>query len=559
MCNLRGEVVAGGAVARAAILLLILLPYALIAQHIFSASAPAEVEAEPQPVPKPPEGRTLFVSKAGPYYNISAAVKDARPGDRILIAQGVYRESVFIDKPWLTILGEDRESVILDGGGQLANGITAVNAYGITIGNLTVRNYAGTGVMIVRSDRWEMSNITSLNNRIYGLYAIASREGRMANDIARGSGDSGFYIGEVSNCNCVIERSLASGNTLGYSGTRAGGVIIRYSTFVNNSVGIGPNTLLPDIASLLLGRWRLPLYAYNHTIEGNYIAYNNNRTVKGVGISETYGVPIGTGIMLVGAFGNVIRNNTLVGHEKWAIAEWFFFYPPTGNVFLANRFAANGLDYWSDGTGLGDCSDGMGRGDVPPPCWLPSPLRLRLPNPLKELQLLFELGRPGSEATGAPYLLLAGLLAWGGAKRAGRPRRLMASLVDLLLAGDLYIIAASITLSSLFGLSGYASALDGLVSFTLLLAPLALALFAAIWIAYGLLAEVLSGSTAGKFLLGLRVVAKGGARPSRRRLVVANLARVLEALTLGLPSLFLILAVNASLGEALAGIRCVRR
>jgi hypothetical protein len=553
-------------IGRAALLILLLIPHGLLIYHIFSAAPPLQEAGAPAaPPPRPSEGRQLVVSAQGPYHNISSALRDARPGDTILVRRGLYKESLLIDKPWIRMLGEDRAGVILDGEGVLANGITAVNAYGVAVANFTVRNYTGTGVMFVSSDRWEMSNITSINNRIYGLYAISSRFGVMADDVAIGSGDSGFYIGEVIDCGCVIERSVAMGNTLGYSGTRASGVIIRNSKFVNNSVGIGPNTLLPDIASLVLGRWKLPLYAANHTIENNFIAYNNNRTVKGVGISETYGVPIGTGIALIGAFGNVIRNNTIAGNERWGIAEWFFFYPPSGNIYLSNLFKGNGQDFWRDGTGFGSCSsDSSGTGDVPPPCSLPYLLRVSIPNPIKEAELLMSLGRPGGPSTPYPSVLRPGLAALAAlpavlAIRPARGRRLMASLIDLLAAGSLYISLTSLLLSLLFGLSGVDAALDAVVSFTLLLLPLAYGLFVLISLIYGMLSETLFRTTAGRYIVGLRIATTKGLMPTRKRLALASLARLPDAALLGAPSIVLVLARGYTLGEALCGLRSPRR
>ena len=59
---------------------------------------------------------TITVSPAGPVRSISQAVQQARPGDRILIKKGVYREGEITIEKAITLEGEDYP--VLDGKGN---------------------------------------------------------------------------------------------------------------------------------------------------------------------------------------------------------------------------------------------------------------------------------------------------------------------------------------------------------------------------------------------------------------------------------------------------------
>ena len=83
----------------------------------------------------------------GSYATIQAAVDAAHSGDLVLIAPGVYHESVTVGEGHadIVIRGLDRNHVVLDGQDRLATGIS-VNADGVAVENLTVRHYLVNGI-----------------------------------------------------------------------------------------------------------------------------------------------------------------------------------------------------------------------------------------------------------------------------------------------------------------------------------------------------------------------------------------------------------------------------
>ncbi|MDJ0269502.1 MAG: right-handed parallel beta-helix repeat-containing protein [Aigarchaeota archaeon] len=546
------------------VLAALLSPYLALGYFIISVEEPwwsREVTSIESP-PKPAGWRVLTVSRDGEFSSISDAVDAARPGDRIVIQPGIYRESVIVEnKPWIVIEGVSRDDVILEGGNRLGNGIYVVFSPHITIANLTVQNYLGNGIFYVNSDYFMVFNVKALNNRVYGVNFLASEKGIVSNVIAAGSGDSGIYVGEVTeDCECVVEYSEVYNNTLGYSGTRANGVTIRYSKFYGNAVGIAPNTLMPDLRLLLTGRWPLLVWASNNVIEHNIIENNNNRWIEAAGFAESYGVPVGVGIALIGSHSNVIRNNTIRGHERWGIAEWYFLVPPIGNRFSSNIFSGNGADYWRDGWGFWGCSElESASGDVPPACSLPPALRVSLPNPLKHVELLTNLEIPSASVVAALALGVGGAYAAKRSTGAGAPRgrRISAAIVDALVAGDIYLALAAALMVGGFGITDPRSLVDAVLSLTLLLLPLAYFLWATSWVIYGVLLETLTGATLGKRLFKLQTEAQH--RPRRALILVKNIARYVDILLFGLVGVILLLTLRRSFGELVSGTRVVER
>src|ERR1700676_4483492 len=79
---------------------------------------------------------------------IQAAVKRAQPGDTIKVMPGVYKESVYIDKDGIRLLGvaEGNRWPTLDGENTRNDGVL-VSGHNVTIERLYVRRYLGNGIM----------------------------------------------------------------------------------------------------------------------------------------------------------------------------------------------------------------------------------------------------------------------------------------------------------------------------------------------------------------------------------------------------------------------------
>ena len=241
-----------------------------------------------------PGGFAATVRVPADYPTVQEAVDHAEPGGMVLIAPGVYHESVVVTTPYLTIRGEDRNRTILDGKDQLPNGIHVIEADGVSIENLTTRHFVLNGVQWSSVFGFRASYVTAYDNGDYGIYAFDSQYGQFDHSYAGGSPDSGFYIGQCDPCHALITDSLAEHNAMGYSGTNAGGdLAIVNSEWRDNMAGIVPNTLdseaNPPQRDVL--------------IAGNYVHDNNSTTADTKDLEyPTYGV----GILIAGGVENTV-------------------------------------------------------------------------------------------------------------------------------------------------------------------------------------------------------------------------------------------------------------
>ncbi|MGB8348122.1 MAG: PLD nuclease N-terminal domain-containing protein [Ktedonobacteraceae bacterium] len=268
------------------------------------------------------------------YPTIQAAVKAAKPYDLIMIAPGVYHESVTVKTAHLTLRGADRNGVILDGGFELVDGVEAL-ANDVVVENMTARHFVGNGFFWTGVSGYRGSYLTAYANGDYGIYSYDSINGQFDHDLAAGQPDSGFYIGYCHPCNAIISNVISEDNALGYSGTNAGGnLIIEHSIWRDNMSGIAPNTLDSEPNPP----------EYDTTIVNNLVENNNNYNAPAFPLEYP---TIGNGIVIGGGNDNHIMNNRINGHIYYGILIVpnidKNFWEPSGNVVENNVITNSGV------------------------------------------------------------------------------------------------------------------------------------------------------------------------------------------------------------------------
>ncbi len=273
-----------------------------------SAALTSEPPASAQPTdPSSPSTTGATIHVPADVATIQGAVDKAKPGDLILISPGTYNEAVNVQTDNLTIRGLDRNTTILDGTFTLDNGIRIVGAAGVTVENMTAKNYTKNGFFWTGSTGYHGSYLTAFRNGDYGVYAFQSYKGQIDNSYGGGSPDAGFYIGGCYPCDSALNHVTSEYNGLGYSGTNSGGnLIIANSIFRFNRAGVVPNT----------GSYELCYPERRTTIVGNIVYSNNQPDTPAIDVAL---LAMGNGILSAGGVDNTIERNLVYDHDKTGI------------------------------------------------------------------------------------------------------------------------------------------------------------------------------------------------------------------------------------------------
>ncbi len=343
------------------------------------------------PKPRPGGPATLKVCKKGcAYKTIQAAVKAARSGDTVKIANGTYKEGVKIEgaaKAGIKLVGNVKNptKVFIDATGQL-NGVIINDANKVTLQGMSTRGYVANGFFAVNVDGYTMDRLSAsgdshAGDNSYGLYAFNSVGGTMTNAVANYNTDAGFYIGQTpfqTKPKRTIVRNISSwGNVLGWSGTNMRYVTITKSKFFNNATGVVPNALASQ---------KYPPEEDN-VISDNDIYWNNFNYVAASPFPKVNpsagGIPypVGVGLLVFGGRRHLISKNRVfgnwgvgvgllqqitmgpgptydksepVGTEAWKLVD----NRVTNNVNGNGGKDLNGRDLFYDGSGSGNCFSG---------------------------------------------------------------------------------------------------------------------------------------------------------------------------------------------------------
>ncbi|MEA1903750.1 MAG: right-handed parallel beta-helix repeat-containing protein [Actinomycetota bacterium] len=273
----------------------------------------------------------------GEFPTIQAAVDAADPGDLVLIDKGVYKETVKVNTPGLTIRGVDRNEVIIDGEFERINGVEVLFTDGVVVENMTARNYRFNGFFWSGVRGYRGSYLTAINNGDYGIYAFDSGDGLFEHSYASGSPDAAYYIGQCNPCDAVITDSIGELSGLGYSGSNAStNIYIVNNVFQYNGTGVAPNSLDGEL---------LPP-AENVVVAGNLIHDNGYGEFPHKGAQWSIQ---GNGIAAAGTENSLIAKNLVVNHPLNGIQ---LISVPDANVYMPRDNTV--VDNVVKGSALGD-------------------------------------------------------------------------------------------------------------------------------------------------------------------------------------------------------------
>jgi Right handed beta helix region len=297
------------------------------------------------------EGRFLSVPDA--YSTIEAS----QPGDVILVGAGTYPGGIVVpeNKPGITIQGVDRNAVVFFGENRVDNAnAIEVEADDVTLENMTAHDFVGNGFYWEGADGFAGRYLTVWNVGLYGIYAIESRDGLIEESFVSGAADAAFYIGECNPCDTVLRDNTAILSAVGFSGTNASGnLVVEYSLFDRNGVGILPNSFDVGLAT---PPQRAAIF------RGNVVTWSGTVPVPR---QTPLGGYHGIGIGLIGAVDDLVELNEVTGSTRFGIVvvtsvDRATSWVPSGNRVTDNVVSLSGTAdlALAGGSGVGNCFEG---------------------------------------------------------------------------------------------------------------------------------------------------------------------------------------------------------
>lgn len=283
------------------------------------------------------QARTLVVH---PGSSIREALAKAKPGDRIKVLPGVYKEGAPDDLNALTItmdrielVGDSSsgDPVVLENAGGQSFGLWVSPAnstgaaaqaddehppcgfdgsriHGFSIHGFTLRGFQIHGLHLACVDGFEISNNVSENNSVYGLFPVVSSNGLLINNVVRGTAlDAGIYVGQSDSV--VIAGNRSENNLIGLEVENSRNCSVVGNELSGNTLGI-----LVDILPFLVKKTQDTVLVANNKV------HDNNRPNTGTPGDITAVVPSGTGILILGGNAATVTHNRIENNGFAGIA-----------------------------------------------------------------------------------------------------------------------------------------------------------------------------------------------------------------------------------------------
>ncbi|MCB1690092.1 MAG: right-handed parallel beta-helix repeat-containing protein [Halioglobus sp.] len=252
----------------------------------------------------PPMTDVVVVVKDG--ESIQQAVQNAEPGTTIQVMPGTYKETVFIDKDGIRLIGviKGSERPVLDGEGELNDAIL-FSGNNIVVENFKITRYKGNGIMSQAGNNWEIRNNYIVDTGVYGIFPQLGQNGVVEHNVVSGIEDAAIYVGMSDNVHVAYNDVYDSVAGIEIENSRH--AVVESNRTYNNTGGI--------LAFITPG---LPIKTtYDVIIRNNFVLSNNHVNFGAPG-STVAGIPAGTGILVMAADdvvieGNIIKDNKNAG------------------------------------------------------------------------------------------------------------------------------------------------------------------------------------------------------------------------------------------------------
>ncbi len=213
--------------------------------------------------------------------SIQQAVQNAQPGTTIQVMPGTYRETVFIDKDDIRLIGviEEGRRPVLDGEDKLNDAIL-FSGNNIVVENFTITRYKGNGIMSQAGNNWEIRNNLIIDTGVYGIFPQLGQNGVIEHNVVSGIEDAAIYVGMSDNVHVAYNDVFDSVAGIEIENSRH--AIVEANRVYNNTGGI--------LAFITPG---LPIKTtFDVIIRNNFMLANNHANFGAPG-STVAGIPAG--------------------------------------------------------------------------------------------------------------------------------------------------------------------------------------------------------------------------------------------------------------------------
>ncbi len=140
------------------------------------------------------------------FTRIQDAIAAASSGDTIFVYSGIYYENIIIDKR-ITLLGEGRDSVIIDGGGS--GNVIIVRVNGVEISEVCITNSGArsAGILLDNVDYVTVSHC-KIDNAYYGIVLSSASYNTIRENIISNSSNIGINIDAYSHDNSFYHNNF---------------------------------------------------------------------------------------------------------------------------------------------------------------------------------------------------------------------------------------------------------------------------------------------------------------------------------------------------------------
>lgn len=335
-----------------------------------------------QPVKAEPTTWTVDDDGPADFSSIQEAINSpvVKDGDTIFVYNGTYYENLVINKNNLTLLGEDKDTTIIDGGGT--GTVVEITAKDAKINGFTIRNggptYFGISIYYSSNNKLTGNNITNnygsihlfyssnntvsnnnVTNNYDGISIYNAFNNTLSDNSITNNFNYGIHLSDSSN-NIISSNTVTNNYWYGiYLGNASSNILFGNIVSNNGEDGIilevGSNNNSLSSNNITNNDSGITLYSSsNNTISGNNIANNSNYGIwlfssLSCSVSDNSANDNLVGILLEQSFNCFVNSNDVTNNECG-----ISLYCSSGCSVLGNNANNNlvGIElyYFSDNT-----------------------------------------------------------------------------------------------------------------------------------------------------------------------------------------------------------------